>query len=83
MKFISILEIYFLYAFLVFVLLKRPKLNSNQKTLVISLIIFILTLFTLIGLISCVSGEIVRYRLPGILALLIVGLISYKRIKNK
>jgi hypothetical protein len=81
MKFISILDVYILYAFLIFVLLKRPKLNSKEKILVISLIIFILILFTLIGLISCVSGEIVRYRLPGILALLIVGLISYKRIK--
>lgn len=81
MKFISILEIYILYAFLIFVLLKRPKLNSNQKTLVISLIIFILTLFALIGLISCVSGEIARYRLPGELGLLIIGLILIRQKK--
>ena len=81
MKYISILEIYCLYTFLIFIILKRPKLNNNELSIVISIIIFTLTLFTIIGLISCVSGEIVRYRLPGLLAILIIIFILHKEKK--
>ena len=53
----------------------------NNKRIIYTFLIFTLILYLTIGSISCVSGEIARYRLPGELALLIIGLILIRQKK--
>ncbi len=81
LKYIIILETFSLYAFLLFAIYYRRKLFSNEKSIIYSIIVFTLILHLIIGLISCVSGEIARYRLPGELGLLVIGLILIRQKK--
>ena len=82
LKYVIIVENLTIYIFLFFAIYYRRKLISNEKRIIYSNIVFTLTLYLIIGLISCVSGEISRYRLPGELGLLIIGLILLKVKKN-
>ena len=81
LKYIIMLETFSLYSFLFFAICFRRKLISDEKRIIYSIFVFTLILYLIIGLISCVSGEIARYRLPGELALLIIGLILIRQKK--
>jgi hypothetical protein len=78
LKYLSMLEVWFLSVFLVFSLFQRRKLNAVEKAIIFGMVVFALTLFLLIGWTTPVIGAIARYRFPAQLALVVVGLISFK-----
>jgi hypothetical protein len=75
LKYLSLIEVWLIFSFLILALLYRRKLNKKRKTIVIGLFIFALCLFLLIGWTTPVIGAIARYRFPAQLALILIGLI--------
>jgi hypothetical protein len=75
LKYISMLEVWVLFAFLMYAIVNRRKIISGEKNIIVGLIIFALFLFVLIGWTTPVLGAITRYRFPAQLALVLVGLI--------
>lgn len=74
-KFLTLAETWMLFGFLAFALVKRKKLNRNDKIVLLGLTLFILNLGLVIGWATPVLGAIVRYRIPVYLAVLIVAFI--------
>jgi hypothetical protein len=75
LKYLSMLEVWVLFAFLVYAIIHRRMLSKKEKNLILGLIFFALFLFVLIGWTTPVLGAITRYRFPAQLALILVGLI--------
>jgi uncharacterized membrane protein len=69
-KWISILELVFLFGTVLYVFFNRRKINQSQLKLVVSILLFCIILATAIGFFACVSGAIVRYRIPVFIALI-------------
>jgi hypothetical protein len=63
----------------------RKKMNKSQKNIFYFNLFFIFCLFSIIGLTTPIFGAIVRYKIPGILLLLIamVLLLDLKKLKKK
>lgn len=85
LKYHALLEVWLLTFLLIYSIFKRRKLNSNEKALVLSLLIFTILLLLIIGWTTPVIGAIFRYRFPALLALILVSLIIVKpkEIKNQ
>jgi hypothetical protein len=80
------LETCVLFGFLIFSIIKRRKFERKELTLMISLVLFILSLSLIIGWTTTVIGAIVRYRIPVYLAIIILSFIIYnppEKWKNK
>ena len=75
LKYLSMLEVWLLFAFMGYVIFHRRTLDANSKNLVLGLILFAVFLTLLIGWTTPVLGAIARYRFPAQLALVLVGLI--------
>jgi hypothetical protein len=75
LKYLSMLEVWLLFAFLSYAVFKRRTLASKDKNLILGLVFFSLFLTVLIGWTTPVLGAITRYRFPAQLALVLVGLI--------
>jgi hypothetical protein len=69
-KWISILELALLFGIALYVFLNRRKIDQIQLKLVVSILLFCVILATAIGFFACVSGAIVRYRIPVFIALI-------------
>ncbi len=75
MKYPAIIEMWLVLLFIVYVFLKRRKINEGVRVIIVSLLLFIFTLSIIIGLTTPVLGAIVRYRLPITIAIVIIGLL--------
>ena len=82
LKFLSMLEIWALIGFLIWVSIKHRKLEPEDRTIVFGLVVFALFLLLLIGWTTPVIGAIARYRFPAQLALVLAGLILFNPTKN-
>jgi hypothetical protein len=78
--YLAVLEVFLLYLFLLFAILRRRKLNHSTFALLVTLCTFIILLSLIIGWVTPVLGAIVRYRFPVYLAILVVGLVIMKPI---
>jgi Na+/H+ antiporter NhaA len=58
-----------LFGIALYVFLNRRKIDQMQLKLVVSILLFCMILATAIGFFACVSGAIVRYRIPVFIAL--------------
>lgn len=88
LKFPAIIEVFLVYLFLIFAIIKRRSLSLNDKAVVFGLIIFTLLVSVIIGWITPVLGTITRYRIPAYLAIIIISIIlidvrKIKRFKNE
>ena len=85
LKYPAIIELILLYLFIIYAFLRRKKLTSNEVGLLIAAVIFIIGLSLIIGWVTPVLGAIVRYRIPVLIALLLIGvfLIDFQRVKNQ
>jgi hypothetical protein len=82
LKFISFMEVWLIFLFLGFTIYFRKKLNPNEKYVVFTLLVFSLVLSLLIGWTTPVLGAITRYRFPAQFALILIGLIILKPLKE-
>lgn len=83
LKYPILAESILLYLFLIIAFIRSKKLTHNDKTIITSLVIFIITLSLFIGWVTPVIGAIVRYRIPVTLSILIIGLILIRTSKKK
>jgi hypothetical protein len=83
LKYFSFTEVWFVFSFLIFALIKRRTLNNNEKGLIFILTLFAVLLFLLIGWTTPVIGAIARYRFPAQLAMILIGLIILKPFNLK
>ncbi len=74
----AMIEIWIIYLFLVIATYRRRKLNEKERTILVSLILFTLSLALIIGWTTPVLGALVRYRVPLIVSLLITGVMLFK-----
>jgi hypothetical protein len=79
MKYLAIVEGWVVFCLLIFAIIKRKTLDFKTRGVIISLMIFAISLFLLIGWTIPVIGAIVRYRFPAQLALVIMALILLKK----
>ena len=82
LKYPAMLEVIFLYGFLLFALIKRRLLTTESKAIITSIALFILTLSLIIGWVTPVLGAIVRYRTPAFIGILIIALLIVNRNKK-
>jgi hypothetical protein len=82
LKLQSMLEIWGMYLFLLFAFIRKKALSQNEKALIISILLFIISLSLLIGWVTPVIGAIVRYRFPALLGVLIIAIIIIKTPKR-
>lgn len=76
LKYLAFIENILLFLGLILItLFTRRKLNKRIKRMVWTLIIFAFLVFVVVGWTTPVLGAIVRYKVPGVLALGIVGLL--------
>ncbi len=78
LKYPAMLEVFLLYAFLLFAIFRRRKLDSEQKALIWAILVFVVALSLTIGWVTPVLGAIVRYRIPAFVGLLIIALFIYQ-----
>ena len=78
LRYIALFEVFSLSLFLLFVFFNRRPIDAETKGIVISLLIFSLGLFLLIGWTTTVVGAIFRYRFPAQLALILLAIILLK-----
>ncbi len=85
LKYPAIIELILLYLFIIFAFMRRKKLTSSDVGLIIAALIFMIGLSLIIGWVTPVLGAIVRYRIPVLIAVLLIGiiLIDYQRVKNE
>ncbi|MES2588360.1 MAG: hypothetical protein V4622_05215 [Bacteroidota bacterium] len=81
-KFLTILETYILFAFLILAFIFRRKLNRNEQIMIITLALFVIILSLFIGWTTTVFGAIVRYRIFSYLIILIISFILIKPFKE-
>ena len=85
LKIPAMIEVWLIFIAFLICLYYRRKLNSFERGLIGSMLLFAICLFLLIGWTTPVIGAIARYRFPAQLALVFVGLIivdSKKLFKN-
>lgn len=74
LKYPALFETLLLFLFLLYAALKRRKISGNDKALILSIVLFVLTLSLIIGWVTPVLGAIVRYRFPAYLGILIIAI---------
>lgn len=75
----AMVENYILFfAFVIIVFFYRRKLSKKELEIAIALLLFILTLYLIIGYTTPVSGAIVRYKIPGVLAMVLLICLFFK-----
>jgi hypothetical protein len=79
---IMTLETWAVFLLLLFAIILRRKLKSDELLLLISLAIFVVILSLLIGWTITAFGAIVRYRIPVYLAIVIISFIIIKPINE-
>ncbi|MDG1475604.1 MAG: hypothetical protein P8Q14_00520 [Vicingaceae bacterium] len=82
---LSALENITVLTFIIAAIVFRKKMNKAQKNIFYFNLIFVFCLFTLIGLTTPVFGAIMRYKIPGLILLLIsiLMVIDLQKIKHK
>lgn len=75
LKYLAIVEIWLILLFIVYAIFKRRKISEEVKLIIVSLLLFIFSLSSIIGLTTPVLGAIVRYRLPITIAFIVIGLL--------
>lgn len=75
LKFFAIIQTLLLNLFLIFAIIKRRQLDVTTRNIVLSLLIFAVTLATVIGWVTPVLGAISRYKIPIDLVLVAIGFI--------
>ena len=75
LKYPATLEVWLVFLFMAFAIYRRRKLSPDVQLIIVSLLIFILTLATIIGLTTPVLGAIVRYRIPITIAMVIMAIL--------
>jgi len=82
---LSSIENMFIIGCVVITIYFKGKMNSTQKNIIHFNLIFVLSLFLLIGLTTPVFGAIIRYKIPGLILLLIslLVLVDLEKIKSK
>ncbi len=83
---IQFAETTLIFGLLIIAVIKRKKLVRNEKSLLIALLIFVVSLSLIVGWTTTIAGAIVRYRIPIYLAILIATFILYnpkEKWKNK
>jgi len=75
LKYPATIELMLIYVFLFYSFIKRRSLSQDDKSLIYSVIIFIFLLSLTIGWVTPVLGAIARYRIPILIALILIGLI--------
>lgn len=83
MKYMVFVENILIFLFLGIAIVKRRKLNQREKGLILSIVVFIITLSLIIGWITPVIGAIVRYRIPAQLGILLIGIILINFTKTR
>lgn len=78
----AVIETLLIWIFIFSGLRFAKRTNKTERTLIVGLITFILLLSVLIGWVTPVLGAINRYRIPVIMALVIVGLILWSKRKK-
>ena len=82
LKYPAMIETVLLFFFLIYAVVKRRKLSVNEKVLILSIVLFVLTLSLIIGWVTPVLGAIVRYRIPAYLGILIIALLIINPVKK-
>ncbi|MGV3632445.1 MAG: hypothetical protein ACO1O6_14655 [Bacteroidota bacterium] len=82
-KFLTLAETWLLFGFLGYVLIRRKKPEREEKTVLLALTLFIISLSLIIGWATPVLGAIVRYRIPVYLAILIAAFILHQPRSDK
>ncbi len=84
LKYPAIVELILLYLFIIYAFFRRKRLTTNEVGFLISILIFIIVLSLIIGWVTPVLGAIVRYRIPVLIALLLIALvvIDFQRVKK-
>jgi len=82
---LSLIENFFVISFMVLVIFLKKEMNNIQRNIFYFNLIFVLGLFLLIGLTTPVFGSIIRYKIPGLILLLIslLLLLDLEKIKVK
>ncbi len=75
LKYPAMLEILLLYGFLIYAFFHRKKLSVEEKGLIWSIVIFVVSLSLIIGWVTPVLGAIVRYRIPAFIGILLLALL--------
>jgi hypothetical protein len=83
LKYPAVIEVWLLYLFLIYAIIKRRKLTIDQKGMIASITVFILTLSLIIGWITPVLGAITRYRIPAVIGIAVIGLIIIDTKRTK
>ena len=75
LKYPAIFEVWLILLFIVYAIFKRREISVEIKLIIVALLLFIFSLSAIIGLTTPVLGAIVRYRLPIMIAIVIIGLL--------
>ena len=82
-KYIAIVEMILLYLLFIYAIIKRRKINNEEWAIIVSILIFVLSLALIIGWITPVLGAIVRYRTPVFLGVLIISMLMIRGPKKQ
>ena len=75
LKYLSMFEVWVLFAFLFYALINRRSIAKKEKEIILGLILFAISLTLLIGWTTPVLGAITRYRFPAQMAIVLISLI--------
>jgi FtsH-binding integral membrane protein len=81
LKYPASIEVYLVFMFLLLAIIRHRKIETIDWGLILSLLLFVLTLSLTIGLVTPVLGAISRYRIPAYIALVFVGMLIYEHKK--
>jgi len=74
LKYPAMLEVWLIFGFLIYAIIKRRKVSQNELSIILSISIFIIVLSLIIGWVTPVLGAIVRYRIPTYIGIVVIGL---------
>lgn len=83
LKYFAIAETLVLFVCVAYCFRFWKRTDRNTRLIVVSLLVFAVVLLLLIGWVTPVLGAIVRYRIPAYFALLVAGLLLYKKKETK
>lgn len=83
LKYPATIEVWIILSFLVYAIFKRRKLNTEERGILITLILFSIVLALIIGWVTPVLGAIARYRIPIYTVLVMIGFILLTTLKKQ
>jgi hypothetical protein len=83
LKYLSAIDLWFIWGLLLLAIFKRRKLNHGEKGIIFTMAVFSLLMLLLIGWTTPVLGAIARYRFPVHLAVATIAFILFKPIHLK